>query len=246
MDTSRANLICTIVGHREIPKDDLPVKGLIERFIGKSLRHGDVWYSGAAQGIDKTLEIAYYREFTKLSNPKATAFLPWDGFNGTKEARDPLLYINVKALAGYKHARELAANLYQLYQPKSLNKDEKEKGIPTWTLDFMTRNIFEVCGEKFPALNSSADVLFCYAKPIMKGEHLVAGGTNLAVLLATMLEIPVYNLWYPDVRAAVEAYVDDRVDLLQMLSICNPSGTLDIRTNFPIDYFTAHWGLYLE
>lgn len=229
-------MILGLVGHRVIPDNDQSILKLARQLVAKSLTNGDTWLSGGALGIDKLVEDAYYETLFAKLNPCATVFLPYDGFNGITEMRDTGLYYNVKCHPKYKLAERLARDVYALYNPTA-------KSAPDWVITMMTRNVFEICGQNFPCLDKSVSALFCYAKPIMKGERLVDGGTNLAVLLAVILDIPVYNLWYPDTRAAVSAYLDGNVDLLQLLSLGNPIFTGNVRGNTPEGQFMAKYGL---
>lgn len=57
------------------------------------------------------------------------------------------------------------------------------------------RNAFQVLGLN---LNQPSDMIVCYAEPV--NSKSVRGGTNTAVQIAHKYNIPVYNLWYDEVK----------------------------------------------
>lgn len=87
-----------------------------------------------------------------------------------------------------------------------------------YTRDLMTRNVFQVLGQD---LAHPADALLCWAEmPVIREGRVVdvAGGTGLAVRLATTHHIPVLNIqiashlnvarnWYRNERAPIDALV---------------------------------------
>lgn len=66
-----------------------------------------------------------------------------------------------------------------------------------------TRNVFQVLGSD---LRTPSRMLVCWARPIGRRGN-VAGGTNTAVQIALKYNVPVRNLYYPEVIESVETWL---------------------------------------
>lgn len=126
--------------------------------------------SGGAPGADTAFE---------LGAKQKQIFLPWVNFNGNSS---PLYHTNPLAY-------ELAATVH-----------------PTWTKLkdtvrlLISRNMHQVLG---PNLDDPVAFVACYTPDGAEHEKECSkrtGGTGTAIILASRLEIPVFNLYWGDER----------------------------------------------
>lgn len=186
----------TLVGSRQTPDDVLK---LIERLAQALADRGYTGRSGLAPGADKHAYIGAKRStnFSKVGFvnylPNATMFnKPEFGWVIPDPARE--IYDATRFTKCYGIARGIAESarggFYGLW----------DSGI-----QLHTRNVFQVLGGR---LDQRSEGLVCWAEPIGK-QGKVSGGTNTAVQIALMYEVPVLNLYYEETRQRVEQWIED-------------------------------------
>lgn len=108
-------------------------------------------------------------------------YLPWRGFNGNYS---PLYNVSRRAMG-------MASNYYP-YQWERAKRTTKL---------LMGRNVYQVLGK---LLNKPSKFIICYTK-----DGCFSGGTGLALRVAKDYGIPIYNLYYPEIRENIFKIVDE-------------------------------------
>lgn len=180
----------TGVGSRDTPPDIL---SLMERVAEKLSFEGWVLRSGGAAGADLAFQRgALDREQVWPERPLPLVYLPWKNFQQHIQESYPAQYV-VVSYSDYKDkARELVSEVHPAWEKCS----QGAKALHT-------RNAFQVLGD---TLSEPSKFCILWAPPTKDG---VKGGTNTAYQLCLRHGVPVYNLFYEDVRRRIEAYTED-------------------------------------
>lgn len=173
------------VGSRETPKDIL---SLMEDIAFKLSQDKWILRSGGAEGADTAFETGALNSFSEVV---PEIYLPWKGFG-----RDRKILKGVYVPSEWNNwirAIEIASKIHPAW-------DKLTRGPRA----LHTRNVFQVIGKD---LKTPSKFLICWAKPTKDGG--VQGGTRTAVVLAQQSNIPVFNLWYPEVVERFNRYLKD-------------------------------------
>lgn len=125
--------------------------------------------SGAADGADSAFEMGCDSE-----NGAKEIFLPWKGFND-----NPSMLYSIPS-----HATKIAQEIY----PGDLST--KSQGVQK----LMTRNVMQILGKD---LNTPSSFVVCWTPDgceSHKTRNRTTGGTGQAIALASLLDIPIFNL----------------------------------------------------
>ena len=141
------------VGSRKTPPEILEMMTK----IAEGLSRNYILRSGGAEGADEAFE--------KGAGDKKIIFIPWPGFNGSKEKCRPLTSAAMK-LAGEFHP----GWMHLSYGAKKLH----------------ARNVYQILGE---SLDSPVDFVICWTHG---GKEV--GGTAQAIRIAKANRIKVFNL----------------------------------------------------
>lgn len=184
------------IGSRETPEDVLEYMELLAIRLGKL---GYILRSGGAGGADTAFELG-------VVDPKLKEiYIPWGGFgNGSPEKR----FDGIEK----KYHNPEKGN----YALQNLGYEEAAMKIagrlhPAWgacsrgAKSLHSRNIHQVLGQD---LQTPVDFIIAYAKTDKHGTP--KGGTAMAISLADMRGIPVYNLYIDDDRKKLEAFLDGK------------------------------------
>lgn len=176
------------IGSRETPEDALQLlEGVAEQLAlaGWGLR------SGGARGADIAFEAG-----SKRVDGERQIFLPVANYGGRREG------IDASSLPVASEAEAIARGLHPAWY--ALHPIGRR---------LMARNVNQVLG---PDLQDPVRFVVCWAKGSrMQGDRVidVAGGTGLAVRLAAVRGIRVFNVALPEHRARLEAWLEGlRVD----------------------------------
>lgn len=159
-------MIITGIGSRRTPRDILELMRVIPNCYG----YDTVIRSGGADGADTAFETgARNREI----------YLPWRGFNRNPSS----LFLDNMDQRYVEVASQLLFDLH----PKAA---ELKQG----PFKLHTRNIFQVLGHD---LQTPSDLLICWTPDGAYRHDMVTyrtGGTGTAIKLASLMDIPIYNL----------------------------------------------------
>jgi hypothetical protein len=150
----------TGIGSRETPPDILDLITAIALYLSNK---GYILRSGGANGADSAFE--------RGSRDKKEIFLPWKGFNKSKNP-----YINIP-----KEAYTIAAKFHPVW-------DKLRSPVK----NLHARNVMQVLGR---ALRTPSDFLICWTK----GGQLI-GGTAQALRIAMEYKIPIFNLAIENIK----------------------------------------------
>ncbi len=191
----------TGVGSRETPANVLV---LMETFARVATNQGYKLRSGGALGKrDKTGRVptpnqsadeAFRRgaiAASRFEHVGMEIYLPWPGFDNWRA--DGKNYIAAPWLPNYAQAAEIASQVHPVYHK-----------LPQGSQKLHTRNVYQVLGAH---LNEPSDVCLFWAEPVGKST-MVRGGTNTAVQLAHRYGVPALNLFFDEVRAKVEGWLN--------------------------------------
>lgn len=168
----------TGVGSRNTPPEIIDV--MVQIGFHLSNRYY-TFRSGDADGSDR----AFYKGFLQAGG-NMEIYLPWNGFNGSFEDD---VFINTPKLDNYDKATEILKEVLPYYD----NLKDSHRSLHT-------RNVYQVLGRR---LNEPSDLCVYYAEPTGKNGH-VKGGTNTAVQLCKLYDVPSFNLWYPNVLEEIK------------------------------------------
>lgn len=159
--------------------------------------HGGQCRSGNAEGADWACQHGV-SEAIKEKNAKVESnqiFLPWSGFN----ANLPICY--GEHYSTYtKEQLEKAVEIISVIHPawKKLTQGAKK---------LHTRNVFQVCGLEVDDL---VDFVLCWTPDGAEHHSRVTkdtGGTGTAIKIASLNEVPVYNLFNDDAIERLQAHL---------------------------------------
>lgn len=175
----------TGVGSRSTPDNIL---SLMEDIAFKLSQDKWILRSGGAEGADTAFEIGALNSFTEVV---PEIYLPWNGFGGDRKIIDGI-YVPSE-WNNWTRAMEIASKIHPAW-------DKLTRGPRA----LHARNTYQVMGKD---LNTPSKFLICWAKPTKSGE--VSGGTRTAVVLAQQNNIPIFNLWYPEVVERFNKYLEE-------------------------------------
>lgn len=175
----------TGVGSRGTPDDIL---SLMEDIAFKLSQDKWILRSGGAEGADTAFEIGALNSFTEVV---PEIYTPWLNFNNHDVTSKGVLFPN--NWKNWIQAMEIASKIHPAW-------DKLTRGPRA----LHTRNVYQVLGKD---LKTPSKFLICWAKPTKSGE--VSGGTRTAVVLAQQNNIPVFNLWYPEVVERFNKYLEE-------------------------------------
>jgi hypothetical protein len=152
---------------------DIPyeIANIAESIAYKMAKLGYTLRSGAARGSDYHFEVG-----CDSANGQKEIFLPEKGFQGHSSE------YYVENWPQYEHALELAEFYYGVGW----------KSITEWAKNAHTRNVAQVLGW---TLENPSQFVFCYTSNGKK-----KGGTAQAMRVAEAFDVPIFNLYYPDVE----------------------------------------------
>jgi hypothetical protein len=178
----------TVIGSRETPED---INKLLITYTNILVELGYAIASGGCPvGPDRSAFIGVYGHKSK-DKSKHRIYISWDGMANLDHNPEIGIY-NAQLFENYAVAETIA-----FYARGSW------EGLGRGGRAHHTRNVYQVLWDD---LCSLTDFVVCYAIPT--GKHgKVKGGTSTAVSVATSHAIPVFNLYYPDVRERVERLV---------------------------------------
>lgn len=176
----------TGIGSRETPKDILEYMELVAIRLSKL---GYIMRSGGAQGADSAFEKG-------VPNPELREiYIPWGGFgyDDDKKYHNPSKgYYALQNLGFEEDAMKIAGRLHPAWGACS-------RGAKS----LHSRNIHQILGQD---LQTPADFVIAYAKEDRNGN--AKGGTAMAISLADMRGIPVYNLYRDGDREKLEKFLN--------------------------------------
>lgn len=175
----------TGVGSRETPGNILD---LMEDIAFKLSQENWILRSGGAEGADTAFEIGALNSFTEVV---PEIYLPWLTFNNHDSMSKGILLPS--KWSNWDNAQKIASTIHPAWD----NLSPAGKTLHS-------RNCYQVMGQD---LKTPSKFLICYAKPTKDGS--VQGGTRTAVVLAQQNNIPVFNLWYPEVVERFNKYLEE-------------------------------------
>ncbi|MGH8156598.1 MAG: hypothetical protein ACREPQ_00630 [Rhodanobacter sp.] len=170
------------IGSRETPEDMLTLMSDVAEQLamaGWGLR------SGGARGADSAFEEGAIRV-----DGAREIFVPEAGYGGRSDA------IDASALPQATEAEHMASQLHPAWDR-----------LAPMVRRLMTRNVHQVLG---PNLDDPVRFVLCWAKGSrLRAGHVVdvVGGTGLAVRLAAVRNIEVFNLHEPEHLARIERWM---------------------------------------
>lgn len=176
------------IGSRETPRDVLKTSisfANILAELGYGLSSG-----GCPLGMDAAcLEGAYkHRTFDKSQN---RIYLSWNGMANWRHDPSVGLY-DAQRFSNYEEAQAIGLRMRGSWN-----------GLGRGGIAHHSRNPYQVLGDD---LKSPVDFVFTWAIPVGKNGN-VKGGTGTAVKLALENNIPVYNLYYDEMRERIEHFI---------------------------------------
>lgn len=170
------------IGSRDTPTE---VQEVMYLFAIIAASKNFILRSGAAKGADKAFEdgVDYYETVicggSFLKNKKLKEiFLPWEGYNKSKSTHfkisDTAHAIAAEIHPGYNFMKQSSRN-------------------------FIARNMMQILGQNF---NTPVEFVVCWTKDGCEHHATYTpnktGGTGSAIALASLFDIPVYNLYNKD------------------------------------------------
>ena len=182
----------TGIGSRKTPPDVLELMGVVAR---KLEQDGWILRSGGAGGAD----LAFGEAVTAWGNKEV--FLPWKGFaQGGFFQYDPALWREAELIA----SDPLVYPLWNFDTGSSAGPNPKRDAVRK----LQTRNVFQVLGKD---LRTPSSFVLCWtpdgAVSRKEWRRGITGGTGTAINLASIRNIPVFNLQRPDHRARIEKWL---------------------------------------
>lgn len=152
--------------------------------------------SGDAVRMDRAF-FAGARQSKNFNRVASSIYLAWNGVGlFDKSYHNPSQY--------YYDAQRFSAHYTQAQALAKEARGSFER-LGKGGIALHTRNAFQIMGDN---LVTYVDFVVFWAKPTGDGKR-VAGGTNTAFQIATKLNIPTFNLYYSDVREAVEKLLEE-------------------------------------
>lgn len=149
----------------------------------------DAWVlrSGGADGADMAFQKGATNSFSEVV---PEIYIPWKGFNGLEHnPSEGIIGVHNSSLR--EKAYSIASEIHPAW-------DKCSSGAKTLHL----RNVFQVLGKD---LETPSKFLVCWAKPTKDG---VSGGTNTALKLAKMHNIPCFNLYFEEVIERISKFIN--------------------------------------
>lgn len=177
----------TGIGSRETPED---VTDFMSDLAVILYHQGYYLRSGRAEGADYAFQRGAEFNFLRqkmISNNTRTQqeiYLPNERFN---KCFGNLGAINTWELDNYADAMDIMESVHP-----------KGRFLRGFAREAHTRNVYQVLGRD---LNTPSDFVVYWAKP--KNHHEVHGGTNTAVQVARIHNIPCYNLYIPEQKEQI-------------------------------------------
>jgi len=110
-------------------------------------------------------------------------FIPWPNFGGS--------------ISKYDFVSEKALEIAKKYHPRWNELSLSAKLL-------IARNSFQILG---PRLNEPSDFVICYT---LNGEY--SGGTGQALRIADDYDIPIYNLFYDEIRKGIFRLINKHIN----------------------------------
>lgn len=155
-----------------------PVLKTMEVIAGVLAQRGWTLRSGMSEGADQAFYVG-----SLLNQGKHEIYIPWKGFNGSNDE-----CIVAPTLPTYSTALEVAEEFHPAWQ----NCSEGAKKLHT-------RNVYQLAGAD---LLSPVDCVICWTS-----GGKASGGTGQAIRMANHLEIPVFNLFWPETEEKLSEFV---------------------------------------
>ncbi|ASV44324.1 hypothetical protein PBI_SCTP2_309 [Salicola phage SCTP-2] len=163
----KENVFITGVGSRTVPPK--ATQTIYDLVYLLNAYYDIVWRSGAANGSDSAFELyANHKEI----------FLPWEQFNNSSSQ----LYLKNLSKEKIKTAQTILSEIRNI------------KAMKATVLNFHTRNVFQVFGQD---LETPSECVICYTDDGAEHHTEVTfntGGTGTAIKLASLYNIPVFNI----------------------------------------------------
>ena len=154
----------TGIGSRDTPSDICLMMSSISIYLNK---YKYILRSGGAAGADKAFEDTLLTDIE--------IYLPWKSFNGSGSE----FYLDNITKDTRDDAYKIAKMFYHSNLDSALENTRK----------FMTRNTFQIFGQKVGELDEISKFVICWTK-----DGKDSGGTGQALKIARHYNVPVYNL----------------------------------------------------
>lgn len=174
-----------LIGSRRAPRHILNLAAVIGRAFSDE---GHIAYSGGAPGMDDAWMRDYDRRLSRI-------IIPWEGFNGHRISKGYFCWRNMPNEVRIKsviHAMSVTSYW-----------DEVKRGAQ----NLFSRNSLQILGLN---CNEPVDEIYYWAPEIRQS---VSGGTRVAVDIGRKFGIKTYNLYFDDVRKALEDKYSPSTDL---------------------------------
>lgn len=176
------------IGSRSTPAD---ITALMTEIAIWMAKHCWILRSGGAEGADSAFE-----KGCDMSQGQKEIYLPWEGFN-LKEG----FILNDCPIKD--KAFQLAEKVWNArYRDKKVQVPWER--LKDTTKMLMSRNCFQIGG---PDFKTTTKLVVCWTS-----DGKESGGTGQALRLATMLKVPIINLYNPKNVEQVESWIDADID----------------------------------
>lgn len=176
------------IGSRKTPNNVLTIMRELAHCLAKS---GYTLRSGAAPGADKAFENG-----CDLVNGKKEIFLPYPNFNGTRDCE-----YNYKTQRLFLRPRTEAYKIAAIYHPSWPDLKETAQ-------HFHARNVHQMMGYD---LDCIVDFVVCWTPDGCEHHNtrtVNTGGTGQAISIASLNNIPVFNLANSNTKEKVMEFCD--------------------------------------
>jgi len=176
------------IGSRETPPDVMKTSVIFANILTEL---GYALYSGGCpKGMDMACLKGAYRH-SSFDKSKHRIYLSWNGMSDLYHLPAAGLY-DAQRFPNYEEAGAIGLRMRGVWD-----------GLGRGGIAHHSRNPYQVLGDD---LKSPVDFVYTWAPPVGKNGN-VKGGTATAVKLALENNIPVYNMYYDEVRERVEHFV---------------------------------------
>lgn len=174
-----------LIGSRKAPRNILNLATVIGRAFSDE---GHVGYSGGAPGMDDAWMRDYDRSLSRI-------IIPWEGFNGHFTSQGYFCWAK----------QQNEAKIRSIAQAMSVTSYFED--VSKYVQALFSRNAFQVLG-----LNAiqPVDEIYYWAPEV---NQRVSGGTRVAVDIGRKYRIKTYNLYFENVRKALEDKYSPPTDL---------------------------------
>lgn len=181
-------MIITGIGSRKAPEAHLK---LFYQLGYRWCMDGFTWRSGGAKGSDEAFWFGYIKARNQGGLGRCEVYLPGERMRHFEENGRLGVY-NAASFGNWRIAEQLA-----------LSARGGSGGLNDWGIRLHTRNAYQVLGRD---LATPSNAVVCSA-PLTNNPLVVKGGTNTAVTLAHLHNVPVWNMENPLDLEHIERYL---------------------------------------